>query len=221
MMQNITLIGSAELDRKLASITSRNTRVKIMRKIGMKARMNIKKRVTAQTDLNGMLFSKRNRKRTKGKMLSGLAQRLAVKDITDTGVTIGWNNTWESGVAYRNQFGERRTVTRNNFSQETTGSNAPRLATDPATRRQAKRLLDAGYKIRRPGGRGSQRPTITWIVANMTIAQAGVILRSMLGTKQSWSVTLPARSFIGVADAELQELAALAIDTIDKELGHA
>jgi hypothetical protein len=152
MMSNITLIGSAELERKLASITSSNTRIKIMRKVGMKARMNIKKRVTAQIDLQGQAFAKRNRKRTKGKMLSGLAQRLAVKDITDTSVTIGWNNTWESGVAAKNQFGDSQTFTKADFNQQTNGSNKPRETTDPATRRQAKALLEEGFKIKRANG---------------------------------------------------------------------
>jgi len=53
---------------------------------------------------------------------------------------------------------------------------------------------------------------------NLTIARAGVILRSLRGTKQSWTVTLPARSFLGVTQDEYQELTTLALDAIEQQL---
>jgi hypothetical protein len=56
----------------------------------------------------------------------------------------------------------------------------------------------------------------------MNMGRAGAIIRALRGgSKHSWHIFHPARSFVGVADTELQELATLAIDTIDKELGIA
>jgi len=46
-MIQITMEGAEELQRKLAAIDSPNTRKRILRKLGMTARMNSKKRVTA------------------------------------------------------------------------------------------------------------------------------------------------------------------------------
>jgi len=208
--------GSAALQAKLASITSSSTRIRIMRSLAKQVRLNAKKHAIAQTDLDGQPFTAHSRRR-KRKMLTRLAQRLKVLDVTDSSATIGWGNAWESGIAYRQQFGERRTLTKNSFSQETGGSNAPRASTDPATRTQAKELLKAGYKIRLPN-HGQKTPTMRWIMENLTIARAGVILRSLRGTKQSWTVTLPARSFLGVTQDEYQELTTLALDAIEQQL---
>jgi phage gpG-like protein len=217
-MVTVTLNGMEEIQRKLAKITSSKTRIRIMRKLGMKVRMNSKKRVTSQTDLNGQSFAKRKMKLTiEGKMLSWLASRLIVNTPTDTSVTIGWRNSWESSVAAKNQFGDDRIFNKSQMGRETTGKNTPKSDTDPATRRQAQGLIKAGYKIRR-NGRVRRTPTIQWITENMTIAQAGSILRALRDSKDSWHVVLPARSFLGVTDDEIYDLSTLAINEIDRAI---
>lgn len=78
----------------------------------------------------------------------------------------------------------------------------------PATRRQASALKEAGFKRPREGGNGYSKATIKWITNNMTLGQAGLVLRMLTESeaKQSWVIELPARSFLGTTESERREL---------------
>ncbi|MDP2430245.1 MAG: hypothetical protein Q8S52_05625 [Methylobacter sp.] len=182
----------------------------------MTARMNSKKRVTAQTDLDGQAFAARKKPRPPkmGKMLSGLAKHLVVKDITETGVTVGWNNGRYAGMARVQHTGDRRTMTKKQLS----------VAGEPdteslATRRQARALIDAGYKARWGNFRGLRTPSIKWITENLTIAKASIILRVLRGgPKESWEINLPARSFLGITDMDMDQLREQALALIEQAI---
>ncbi len=213
-MIQITMEGAEELQRKLAAIDSPNTRKRILRKLGMTARMNSKKRVTAQTDLDGQAFAKRKKPRKSGKMLSGLAKNLVVKDITETGVTVGWYNGRYSSMADTHHTGNRQIFLK---SQQPTSRQID--TTSPATRRQARSLIDAGYKAQWGNSPGRRTPTMKWITENLNIAQAGVILRALGGgSKESWEINLPARSFLGVTDIDMDQLREQALALIEQAI---
>ena len=77
----------------------------------------------------------------------------------------------------------------------------------PATRNLARALISEGYKIPRGKGKGSKRPSIKWITNNLSINQAGFLLRELKGSsgKSTWKIDLPARSFLGQTVAEQKE----------------
>jgi len=213
-MINVELEGMDELRRRLSAIDSPQTRNKILKKIGSEIRKNSKKRATAQTDLTDTTFAKHARGR-KRKMLTRLAQRMVVKDISDEGATVGWSNSFEGGIADQHHFGTQRTFTRRSFGENST-ENVNK--DDQCTRRQAKALIEAGYKRRR-AGRPAVTPTIRWLVENMTVGQAGAILRALRGgAKESWLITLPARQFLGVSETESAEIITLALGIIQTEM---
>ncbi|MCF6442348.1 phage virion morphogenesis protein [Pseudoalteromonas luteoviolacea] len=76
-----------------------------------------------------------------------------------------------------------------------------------ATKRQAIALRNAGYKIPRNRGKGSKKPSLKWIQANLTQNQAGFILRELKGGsgKSKWQIDLPARSFLGESEKEFRD----------------
>lgn len=215
-MIRIEIEGAEELRRKLAAIDSPETRKRIMRKLGMTARMNSKKRVTAQTDIHGQAFAARKKPRPPkmGKMLSGLAKHLVVKDITEAGVTIGWNNGRYAGMAGVQHTGDRKTMTKRQLSE----AGNPDTET-LATRRQARALIDAGYKVAFGGRPGRRTPTMKWITENLSIAKASVILRALRGgPKEQWEIVLPARAFLGIAESDMEKMQQQALALIEQAI---
>ena len=86
-------------------------------------------------------------------------------------------------------------------------SSAAQNKEGPATRNLARALISEGYKIPRGKGKGSKRPSIKWITNNLSINQAGFLLRELKGSsgKSTWKIDLPARSFLGQTVAEQKE----------------
>ena len=82
-----------------------------------------------------------------------------------------------------------------------------------ATRDQAKALKAAGFKVWaraiNPGAPVGKlkRPTLKWIVENLSVEKAGFILRTLRNTdpKQSWNVKLPRRPFAEVNKNDVHE----------------
>jgi phage gpG-like protein len=183
-----------------------NVQRRVVKIVAKKALELSKNRVKNQTDLQGRAWQARKSGQRK-KMLVKLGRLLKIVATTDSTAEIGWANRLTATIAGKHQFGSTETFNKSQFRDRQRLSSS-----DPATRAQAKALLDAGYKIRRANGRGHKTPTIKWIVANLNVGRAGVILRALRGTKQSWPVVLPPRSFLGVTDAELADLTALAMN---------
>ena len=207
-MITISLDGALNLNNKLADITSVTTRRRIMRTIAQQVQQNSKSRTRAQSDLDGLQFAahKRGRKR---KMLARLGNRLKIVSATDQAAIVGFASPVESMIAAKQQLGNTETFNKSQFKDK-----RPLNTKDPATRRQAKALIEVGYKIRRANGRGYKTPSIKWVAENLNIGKAGIILRVLRGTKNTWTTTLPQRSFLGVTDSELDEITDLAIKEI-------
>jgi phage gpG-like protein len=203
------------LERRLLD-TPVKARRRALKAVAKKIRQNSIKRTVSQTDLEGRAFgaystkTNHNRPRRR-KMLTRLARRMKVVSITDDGAIVGWRNPVEGQIGAQHQFGHKETFSAEGFRRERS-ENRAEIDRLPATRRQAKALIEAGYKVRRANGRGYQTPSIKWIVDNLKMGQAGFILRVLRGRKELWDVVLPPRSFLGVTDEERIELIDLMIN---------
>lgn len=186
----------------------------LLRTLGRAVRRDSKNRVQTQRTLSGAPMQARSPKsKGKGLMLKGLGRRMLV--ITDSAdqVRVGWRG---GKVAFKHQFGVNEHFTADKLRQRSGEHN--QSGDDPATRRQARRLLSLGYKIRR-GRRGWKRPTIAWIQANMTIDHAGKIIRILSNAEPTseWDVKLPDRPFLGVTPTENAELLNTIIDAMTRQ----
>ncbi|MFC6977591.1 hypothetical protein [Microbulbifer taiwanensis] len=74
-------------------------------------------------------------------------------------------------------------------------------------------MKQEGYKVRMAGGR-RKKPTMKWMLENLTLGQAGLILRQMRDEepKKSWVIPLTDRSFLGADQREIDELANTVFD---------
>ncbi len=199
------------LDR--ASFRSSGVRQNVIKKISRQILKNSKQRITQQTDLHGMPFKKRADGKRK-KMLTKLRTKLRQTRINEHGTVLGFNSPATSRIAFKHQYGHVEWVEARHLKKSSSNKRD-----QPATRRQAKALLKAGYKVK-VKGRGYKTPSQKWIMENMTIARAGLILRLIRGTKQQWKITIPARSFLGVTEAELAEITQQVIDDEQKRINN-
>ncbi|CAH5825343.1 hypothetical protein H8M47_14920 [Klebsiella pneumoniae] len=78
----------------------------------------------------------------------------------------------------------------------------------PATRRQAKRLRDLGYRVWWNGK--YVKPAVSYITAELSMKKAGFLIKklSRKESKQTWSIDLPSRAFLGVSDEEFNNILA-------------
>lgn len=157
------------------------------------------------------------RKRGKGKMLKGLPKLLAVRDMPEIqGVRI-----YLKGGNYRNgtkpiAAGLVGSVQQDGASIKMNASSAPRKAqaNRPALPRQAKKLRALGYKMRQ--GKKWVKPSSKTIMATLSMAQAGLIIKKLRGTqsKRIWTIDLPSRVFLGVSLEEFNKILARQMQAI-------
>ncbi|POZ49899.1 phage virion morphogenesis protein [Methylovulum psychrotolerans] len=196
-MITLRLDGASAVQQRLAAAPAQVRRV-VIKALAKRILANSKARIRMQSDLNQQAFTPRKSTRRK-KMLTKLGQRLSIRAVSDTEALIGWASSVEGRIAAKQQLGSTETYTAALNRQQ-----ARRLpVTAPATRIQAKQLLGLGYKVRRQNG-GWKTPTMKWITENLTIGQAGLLIKELKGVTagQSWQIVLPPRSFLGVTDSE-------------------
>lgn len=220
-MSDQTITGIEEIERKLKSIYSRPLRIKILRKVANKVASNSKKRITAQTDLTGTAYTPRSlssgEETKKKKMLVGLRKLLRVVTVSEFDAKIGFANPVTLKIASQQQLGA--TLTPN----QPVSRNQRNGVESPATTTQAVALRKLGFKVKKPGAKKAKLATVKWIRENMSVFQAGYAIRRMRTTmgiapNKPEEITLPARSFLGITDAELQELLQLMNNEINQAL---
>lgn len=153
----------------------------------------------------------------KGKGLNVYGRGTSVAEVT-------WGNAFAAKIAYAQQhgIGQRWTAAKARKRYGVPDYKAP------ASRDQAKALLEAGFKVRvaKKRGKGTRlkRVSIKWIRENISMGKAAVILNILRGEgshPQSWEVKPKARPFLGVpaekADEMLQDLARQTIDQLKKK----
>lgn len=210
-MLNITseLRGRTRLQTQLNHLKlPPSKRFTLNRRLIKKVAKHSKRRITQQRELDGSPFEPR-KKRGRKKMLRGLRRRMRVRANPRNA-----RATWMGGkVAYKHQHGYQYSMTARKLAERERRRNPSeeRSRAGGASRSQAKALLAEGYVIPRTWQRSSRsrrRPTVKWITENLTMDQAGWLIRLLRNEppKQSWKMELPARPFLGVNTTELREL---------------
>lgn len=213
---SITLEGAPEIRARFDRIASDQTKTRLLMRIAKEVISSSKKRVRAQTDLNNSAFTPRKNSRRKKKMLIKVGQSIRQVNANANEVKVGFSARRTETIAAKQQFGFTQQFT----PRQAASSPSAERPTAPATRRQAKALLEAGFKIRRPRG-GYKTPTLKWITEHMTRSQASLVLKELrpAAAKTNWKTVLPPRSFLGVTATELTALNQLALNEMKTILG--
>lgn len=211
-MSNQTVTGIEEIERKLKQLGP-ELRLKMLKKVAQRIRSVSGKRITQQTDLTGTAFKPRSlntdEKLKNKKMLRGLRQKLGIVSVSANRAEIGFRGDTER-VAAEQQQGLTQKVTAAQNRASNGGS------AKPATKKQAKAMLALGFKVKINGK--TKKPTLKYITEHYTIARAGLILRHLKGEqpKNNWDVVLPARSFLGVTEQDMQGILQLMNNEINQ-----
>lgn len=146
--------------------------------------------------------------RRRGKMLRNMPKLLHIRDMPEIsavrvylqggGYRSGTGSVPAGVVAYSQQNGMSVRVNRSSVKR---GSRAGQMAT-PA---QVKRLRALGYRVRK--GKRWRKPTAKELLATMPYDQAGLLIRKLSGkaVKNSWTIDLPAREFLGMSDEDFSQ----------------
>lgn len=197
-----TFSGFEQAQNAINALASDATKRAMLAEFSKYVTDNSKKRVRAQTGLSGTGWERRKDGMRK-KMLVKVGQQIRTISVSSSEAVIGFSSPVMGKIAYQHQYGIATTMTASLLSRITRGNIS---STDSATRRQAKALLAVGFKVRKQGG-GFKTPTIKWITENLTIGKAGSIIRSLRGhVADEWVIPLPARNFLGITDAEKEEM---------------
>ncbi|WP_024609067.1 phage virion morphogenesis protein [Pseudoalteromonas sp. TAB23] len=170
----------------------------ILRSAIRAANKSSKERITRQSDLAGKRWQGRANGKKK-KMLTKLKRNMKVRyGANSASVYFKGGNSGKIARAHQEGISLDAGKPKSSAAQNKEG---------PATRNLARALISEGYKIPRGKGKGSKRPSIKWITNNLSINQAGFLLRELKGSsgKGAWKIDLPARSFLGQTMAEQKE----------------
>lgn len=194
---------------------------KYARMMGMDVRKYSRDRIRKQIDLSGSPFKARKDTANKRKMLIGIGKSMAVMSRASSGggVVVGWKNKFEGDIARRQQHGDTEKMTAAVAKQR---YGQPDYK-GPCSKKQVKALVELGYRQPVPGKAGkwtTKRVPRKWIEQNLTLGQAGLILRTMRGeiAKSSWEITLPPRVFLGVTDQETAQITEKVAQNLTKNL---
>lgn len=197
------------------------TMARTMRK---QAAVNIRQQQT----VDGRAMAPRKDARNKRRLLRGLAKAkigggkgLTVYGRGTNAAEVTYGNKVSGQIAYRHQHGVPEPWNKKKAEKVYGRPDYNK----PATRAQAKSLIAAGYRapVKRKRGKGTRlkRVSVKWIRENMTLGQAGRILRHLRDvghSKTRWEVDPPARPFLGAtpehAEEMLQDLARQTIQQI-------
>ncbi|MGQ6163729.1 hypothetical protein ACUNG5_11760 [Serratia sp. IR-2025] len=176
-----------------------------------------KQHVKKQQTPDGEAWAARKTRR-RGKMLRNLPNLLHIRDLPDIeavrvylqggGYRNGENPVPAGLVGAAQQEGMRTQIRRQRTGKR---HNEPNRK---ATLRQAKKLRQLGYRIKR--GARWRRPPLKEIAGVMSFAQAGLLIRKLSGkaAKSVWTVELPARPFLGMSDEEFNKALARQLQAI-------
>jgi len=171
-----------------------------------------RQRIRSQTGLDGGRWT--GRKNGKRKMLTRIMRGKNVKVLADArSGRISWPNRLMGQIARRHQEGIAETMTARRAARQAGTPNYD----GPPSREMAKALVRAGFRIRAgktKGGRvRTRRASQRWIMDNMTLGQAGLVLRKLSDqpSRQQWTIPIPERSFLGVGVNDKRRLAEILI----------
>jgi len=201
MTLNVSVSGHLTLKQQVSVLSmSPRERKQLNKEMVREVKKNSRRRLREQRDLDGSPWAQR-KGRSRKKMLRRLSKHMFEYATATEGVVRFRGNVGR--VAKEHQDGVATKMTAQKAAKRYGKPNYD----EPATRRQAKQLKQAGFKRPRKGGGGYSNATLRWITENMTSGQAGLVLRELEGTasKRSWDIELPSRSFLGATEDERRE----------------
>ncbi|MEC4728842.1 hypothetical protein HWQ46_25335 [Shewanella sp. D64] len=177
-----------------------------LRRIGNAVIRQARKNVREQRDVNGRAFAPRLKKRKgRRKMLPNIAKKLRSKNNANN-VNIGYSNSLTGRIAHTQQHGtpseswngERMSKVRGRYRNY---DRAP-------SRRQARMLLKAGYKIKSANGKRWKRPSQKWVIDNLKEGQLFAIWRALTGHEPStsWEIDNAPRAFLGLPPSQSEHI---------------
>jgi len=214
LLDQLDLVGMKPRERK-----------RVVRSIMGQTRTKARRNTSCQKTITGQKFvprAKRYKKRTR--MLMGLTKELSTRLKGDHKGTVGWAHSKPAGIAKMHQDGGN--IPCNSIENQMHTGHSPSYYKNPLTVKQARALKRHGFRrrIARKHGKAVWRRVPTrWLMDNITLGQAGVILNSLVHNGETkkpnrWVVKIPARPFLGAtqdeADAYLAEMAETALQRI-------
>jgi hypothetical protein len=181
-------------------------RRRLLREIGKETRADVRKNVRQQQTVTGSAMAPRASKK-KRRMFRKMAKGMVTRIRGDHQAIVTWKNTGQAKVAYQHQHGISENFTAQKAKRK---YGVPDYST-PATPAQAKALNREGFRKRvaRKRGKGGailKRAPQKWIRDNMSLGQAGLVLRLMRTNtrkgKQSWKIDLPERPILGATPGD-------------------
>lgn len=201
---NIAIIGALEAKKQMQFfLLPKGRRRNVLRKLARLVKKYSKQRLKTQTDLDGRAFEKR--KRGRGKVLTKLGRYMKDTATANYG-KVYFSNPSVGRIAKIHQEGIDQIG-----SAALLKAQDPQGHEQPATRRQAKKLIEMGYKVKRANGKGYKRASQKHIMSTMTRGQAGAVLRALRiasGERPltTWAIRMAKRSFLGATETELRQL---------------
>lgn len=157
---------------------------RLVRRMGSQVRSDARANIRNQMTVSGTKMTPRANARTKRKLLRKMGKGMSVQVRKSRSATavVSWKNTAVGAVAKKQQEGIPETFTPAKMKKINKRFEKPGFYDKPATKKQASALNKEGFKRRVARKRGKGKATLkrvpqTWIMSNMTIGQAGMILR--------------------------------------------
>ncbi|GEK13226.1 phage virion morphogenesis protein [Aliivibrio fischeri] len=178
----------------------------ILRRIGRAVIKQAKLNIRKQRDINGQPFAPRLKKRKgRRRLLPNIAKKLQVKANANH-VDVGFRNSVTGRIAHTQQYG---TPSETWSARRITKVRGPVTSYDkPATAKQAKILIKAGFKIKKLRGKGKKRPTVKWVTENLKQGQLWAIWKDITN-KQSvttWEIKNAPRAFLGLTQKQTDQI---------------
>ena len=237
MTFGIDRAGMVRLQQQLEVLAlSPDAKRKLVREMAMEVRRFSRQNIKQQRCVDGTPMAprkiyKRNRRgklerrkdaRANLKMLVGLGRLMSIEASRVGRGQVSWANTYTAKIADKHQHGkdERFHASGKNISDRQSDFYNPKARVE---RWLAKELIARGYRkeVRLKNGRvRQQKVAVSWIVQNMSRAEAMAIWQQLTGydAPDSWTVGVPERAFLGVnlrqSGTMLEELARLSLNRL-------
>ena len=149
----------------------------------------------------------------KGKALKNMGKDLKF-NASSKRVQVTWPNKGVAKLGFRHQFGIPEVFTASKMAKIHGNPDYQQ----PASKKQAKALLQEGFRIKtadryksgtNKGKAKSKKPSQKWILENMKIGQAGLILRALRREERPprrWTIKVPERAFLGMPGGDASDI---------------
>ncbi|HHP0468873.1 virion morphogenesis protein [Vibrio harveyi] len=172
----------------------------ILKTLGRWEIANVRRRIRAQKDINDKALEPRKGKK-RGKVLKRMAKGLTPYVRNANTLDLTWGNKLTGKIAARHHIGQAQKVTAREM-QKKYGSQDPK---EPCTKSQARKLRELGLETKRAKGKGTKKPSLRWIMENISKGKAGLMIRIMKEepSKNVWSIPLAERQILGSKEREV------------------